>query len=92
METGNALISLRSPWESNALFTWRQISSGITSNDQALSGVVMGKRQPHENRQKRDKKLVMLANGPDQVTRALDEGCDAVFQRGGYVFLDTIRA
>jgi len=83
METGNALISLRSPWDSNALFTWRQISSGITSNDQALSGVVIGRRRPQENRQKRDKKLVMLANGPDKVTQALDEGCDAVVQGFG---------
>jgi len=43
----------------------------------------MGKRRPHENRQKRDKKLVMLVNGPDQVTLALDEGCDTVVQGFG---------
>nr|WP_321467722.1 amidohydrolase family protein [uncultured Desulfobulbus sp.] len=78
----NALISLRSPHDPHTSFAWRQISPEITPPPQRNSEAVRD-RHPQEKQQNRDKKLVVLANGPEQVTRALDEGCDAVVQGYG---------
>ncbi len=82
MERGNVLIDIRSPYDFPPSFTWRQISPEITSHAQGHSERGRDSR-PHEKQPNRDKKLVVLANGPEQVARALDEGCDAVVQGYG---------
>jgi len=82
MAAGNALVSLCSPFQSRANFTWMQVSSEIASNDRQQSRELIGNLK-QKSQQYQGKKIVVLANGPEAVARALEAGCAAVVQGYG---------
>ena len=82
MKKKNALVHLCSPFAPHANFTWLQASPGIALNDLEQTGEATGSCD-EEHRRYQNKKLMVLANGPEQVGRALEAGCAAVVQGYG---------